>query len=86
MPQVSQNAYKLFEDFASRIKSLALTMKSGNVEIKDQLVVVSLISSLYILPDYKIFVNNLLNFTVGVYSWVLFDDHELIQSYDASLK
>ena len=32
MPQVSQNAYKLFEDFASRIKSLALTMKSGNVE------------------------------------------------------
>ena len=37
-------------------------------------------SSDYVLPVY----NNLLNFTVRLHPWVLPDNHELIQSYDAS--
>ena len=83
MPQPVQNAYKSFEDFTSRIKSLALT-KSWKIEVKEQLVVASLMSSDYVLPVYEIFVDNLLNFTVRVHSWVLPDNHELIQSYNAS--
>ena len=41
-------------------------------------------SSDYVLPVYEIFVDNLLNFTVRAHSWVLIDNHQLIQSYDAS--
>ena len=37
-----------------------------------------------VLPVYEIFVDNLANFTVRVHSWGLPDNHELIQSYDAS--
>ena len=37
-----------------------------------------------VLPVYEIFVDNLLDFTVRVHSWVLLDNHKLIQSYDAS--
>ena len=65
MPQPIQNACKSFEDFMSRTKSLALT-KSWKVEVKEQLVVVSTMSSDYVLPVYQIFVDNLLNFTVRV--------------------
>ena len=79
MPQSVQNTYKMFEDFTSRIKSLALT-KNAKVEVKKQLVAVSLISSDYVLLVYEIFVDDLLNFTVIVRSWVLPDNHELIQS------
>ena len=32
----------------------------------------------------EIFVENLLNFTVRVHSWVLPDNYELLKSYDAS--
>ena len=49
----------------SRTKSLALT-KSWKVEVKEQLVAVSIMSSNYVLPVYQIFVDNLLNFTVRV--------------------
>ena len=38
----------------------------------------------FMLPIYKIFVDNLLNFTGRAHSWALPDKHELIQSYDAS--
>ena len=79
MPQSVQNTYKMFEDFTSRIKSLALT-KNAKVEVKKRLVALSLISSDYVLLVYEIFVDNLLNFTVIVRSWVLPDNHELIQS------
>ena len=72
MPQVVKNAYKLFDDFTSPIKSLALP-KSWKVEVKEQLVIVSLMSSEY-----------LLSFTGRVRLWVLSDKHELIQSYNAS--
>ena len=37
------------------------------------------------LPVYKIYVDNFSNFTVRVHSWVLHDNHEIIESYDASL-
>ena len=83
MPEFVQNAYKSFDGFASRIKSLALT-KNWKVEVKEQLVVVPLMSSEYVVPVYKIFVDNLLNFTGRVQSWVLPEKHELIQSYNAS--
>ena len=36
------------------------------------------------LPVYEIFVDSLLSFTASMHSWVLPDNHELIQSYDAS--
>ena len=77
MPQPVQNAYKSLEDFTSQIKSLTLT-KIWKVEVKKQLVAVSLISSDYMLPVYEIFIDNLLNFTVRVHSYVLPDNHELI--------
>ena len=83
MPQFVQNAYKSFDGFASRTKSLALT-KNWKVEVKEQLVVVPLMSSEYVVPVYKIFVDNLLNFTGRVQSWVLPEKHELIQSYNVS--
>ena len=41
-------------------------------------------SSDYKFPVYEVFVDNLLNFTVKVHSWVLPGKHELIQSYNAS--
>ena len=83
MPQPVQSAYKSFEDFTSRVKSLVLT-KSWKIEVKEQLVVVSLMSSDCVLLVYKICVENLLNFTVRVHSWVSPDNHELIASYDTS--
>ena len=55
------------QDFTPRIKSLTLT-ESRKVEVKEQLVIVSLMSSDYVLPVYKIFVDNLSNFTVRVHS------------------
>ena len=79
MPQSVQNTYKMFEDFTSRIKSLALT-KNAKVEVKEKLDAASPMSSDYVLLVYEIFVDNLLNFTVIVRSWVLPNDHELIQS------
>ena len=36
------------------------------------------------LPVSEIFVENLLNFTVRVHSWILPDNYELPKSYDAS--
>ena len=83
MLQSVQSAYKSFEDSTSRINSLALP-KSWKIEVKEYLAVASLMSSDYVLLVYEIFVDNLINFTVRVHSWVLPDNHELIQSYDAS--
>ena len=71
------------QDFTPRIKSLTLT-ESRKVEVKEQLVIVSLMSSDYVLPVYKIFVDNLSNFTVRVHSQGLPDNLERIQSYVAS--
>ena len=58
--------------------------KKWKVKVKEQLVVVSLMSSYYVFPVYEMFVDNLSNFTVRVNSWGLPDNHELIQSYDTS--
>ena len=83
MPQPVQNTYKSFEDFLPRIKSHALTKKC-KFKVKEQLVVVSLMSSDYVLPVYEMFVDNLSDFTVRVNSWGVPNNHELIQSYDIS--
>ena len=47
------------------------------INIQEQLVIVSSTSSEYVLPAYEIYINNLLNFTVRVHSWILPVDHEL---------
>ena len=58
--------------------------KKWKVKVKEQLVVVSLMFSDYVLPAYEMFVDNLSNVTVRVNSWGLPDNRELIQSYDTS--
>ena len=69
-----QNLYNMIEEFTSQIKSL----------VKEQLAVVSRMFSDYMLSVYEIFVDNILNFTARLNSWVLPDNHELSQPHDAS--
>ena len=81
-PQPS-NVYKFFDKFKLHIKSLALN-KLREINIQEQLVIVWFTSSEYILPTYEIYINNLLNFTVRVHSWILPVDHELHLSCNSS--
>ena len=81
-PQLS-NVYKSFDEFKLPIKSLALN-KLWEINIQEQLVIASFTSSEYVLPTYEIYINNLLNFTVRVYSWILPVDHELYLLYNSS--
>ena len=69
-----QNLYNMIEEFTSQIKSL----------VKEQLAVVSRMFSDYMLSVYEIFVDNILNFTARLNSWVLPDNYELSQPHDAS--
>ena len=75
--QPVQNTSNSLGDFTSRINSLAL---AKNWKVKSQETVLVSLSSDYVLPVLEIFLDNLLNFNVRVYSWVLTKDHELIQS------
>ena len=81
-PQPS-NAYKSFDEFKLRIKILALN-KLWEINIQEQLVIGSFTSSEYVLPTYEININNLLNSTVRVHSWILPVDHELYLLYNSS--
>ena len=81
-PQPS-NVYKSFDEFKLRIKSLALN-KLWEINIQEQLVIASFTSSEYVLPTYEIYINNLLNFTASVHSWILPVDHELHLLYNSS--
>ena len=81
-PQPS-NVYKSFDEFKVRIKSFALN-KLLEINIQELLVIASFTSSEYLLPTYKIYINNLLNFTVRVHSWILSVDHELYLLYNSS--
>ena len=79
-PQPS-NIYKSFDEFKLRIKSLALN-KLWEINIQEQIIMASFTSSEYTLPTYEIYINNLLDFTVRVHSWILPVDHELYLLYN----
>ena len=80
-PQPS-NVYKSFGGFKLRIKGLALN-KLWKIDIQEQIVMASFTSSEYTLPTYEIYINNLLDFTVRVHSWILSVDHELYLLYNS---
>ena len=82
-PQPS-NVCKSFDEFKLRIKSLVLN-KWWEINIQEQLVIASFTSSEYVLATYEIYINNLLNFTVRVHSWILPVDHELYLLYNSSI-
>ena len=64
--------------FINPLMNLSLALnKLWEINIQEQLVIASFTSSKYVLPTYEIYINNLLNFTVRVYSWILPVDHEL---------
>ena len=81
-PQPS-NVYKSFDEFKLRIKSIALN-RFWEINIQEELVIASFTSSEYVLPTYEIYINNLLNFTASVHSWILPVDHELHLLYNSS--
>ena len=57
-PQLSPpSGYISFEEFKQHIKSLALN-KLWNIAIQKELVTASFTSSNYVLPTYKVFINN----------------------------
>ena len=80
-PQPS-NVYKSFHEFKLCTKTLALN-KLWELNIQEQLVIKLFTSSEYVLPTSKIYINNLLNFTVRVHSWILPVDHELYLLYNS---
>ena len=55
------------------------------INIQEQLVIASFTSSEYVLPTYELYINNLLNFTVRVHSWILPLDYELYLLYNSSI-
>ena len=75
--------FKSFAEFKLRIKNLPLN-KLWEINIQEQLVIASFTSSENVLPTYEIYINNLLNFTVRVHSWILPVDHELYLLYNSS--
>ena len=71
--------------FINPLMNLSLALnKLWEINIQEQLVIASSTSSEYVLPIYEIYINNLLNFTVRVPSWILPVDHELYLSYNSS--
>ena len=81
-PQPS-NVYESFDEFKLRIKSLALH-KLREIKYSRAIGYSIIYSSEYVLPTYEIYIYNLLNFTVHVYSWILPVDHELYLLYNSS--
>ena len=76
-------AYISFEEFKQRIKNLTLN-KFWNIAIQKDLVTTTFTTSNYVLPTYEIFINNVLQCTLCVHSWILPKDHELYLSYNSS--
>ena len=76
-------AYISFEELKQRIKNLTLN-KFWNIAIQKDLVTTTFTTSNYVLPTYEIFINNVLQCTLCVHSWILPKDHELYLSYNSS--
>ena len=75
--------YNDFDEFKKRIGKLKIK-EAWQITIEDELLKVFSMSSLHLLPEFKIYVDSSLDIFVRVFGWVLPDTHPLFTSCDKS--
>ena len=74
--EISKKYYQNFNDLSKRVKTLKTLNDWIVQELKDRLVLKKK-SSLVMLPEIEIMIDDSLGFTIYVYGWLLPEDHEL---------
>ena len=84
-PTLSSSVYIYFDEFKDRIRLLKLPT-SWSVAIADNQVVFTSKDNIHMVPDFEIYVNEYLTFSVHVYLWKLPINHEIYTSNHHSLQ
>ena len=69
-PSPSPFVYKNFIEFTQRISKLNLG-DCWNININNNLVIITCASNKYVLPKYEIFVDHNLSFSLRIFGWML---------------
>ena len=72
----SKKYYQSFKDLCKRVKTLKTLNDWIVKELEDRLVLKKK-SSQVMLPEIQIMIDDSLGFTIYVYGWLLYEDHEL---------
>ncbi len=76
--------YKSFPECQQLISKLKLG-DSWHIDLSESLATISSHIDEYLLPKFEIFVDPSLQFSLGVFGWMLTEDHDLYGKYERSL-
>ena len=75
--------YKSFSEFQQRVAKLKLG-NSWSIDFSDSFITISSYANDYLLPEFEIFVDPSLRFSLRVFGWLLIDDHDLYRNHGRS--
>ena len=84
IPEKKLLCYKSFEEFKKRI--LLLSLKGWSIQSHDSYVVIQKVNSSFVIPEFEVYVDVDLKFSLRIFGWFLKQNQNIYLKYRHSLE